>query len=80
MNMRYVWLFAACFFLYAHVSDAKQSGKIPRIGFLSVASPPAIAQRVAAFREGLRELGYIEGKNIAIDYRMPTVRPTESVP
>jgi len=42
---------------------------MPRIGFLSVASMPSMAQRVDAFREGLRELGYVEGRNIAIDFK-----------
>src|SRR6266576_3022196 len=69
MNMRCVWLFVVCLFLYLHLAEAQQSGKIPRVGFLGPASASALAQRLAAFREGLRELGYIEGKNIAIDYR-----------
>ena len=57
-------LLALCSF-----AAAQQPGKIPRVGFLGAASAPALAQRLAAFRGGLRELGYIEGKNIAIDYR-----------
>jgi putative ABC transport system substrate-binding protein len=43
--------------------------KIPRIGYLVPASPSAIAARTEAFRQGLRELGYVEGKNIIIEYR-----------
>jgi len=46
-----------------------QHQKMPRIGFLSAAPPAAIAPRVEAFRYGLKELGYIEGKNIAVEYR-----------
>jgi hypothetical protein len=42
---------------------------IPRIGFLAVTSLAAIAARVEAFRQGLRELGYVEGKNLVIEYR-----------
>jgi len=45
------------------------AGKVPRIGFLSPTSSPADAGRLAAFREGLRELGYVEGQNIAIESR-----------
>jgi putative ABC transport system substrate-binding protein len=49
--------------------EAQQSGKVPRIGFLIVDSPSAASTRVEAFKEGLQELGYVEGKNITIDYR-----------
>jgi putative ABC transport system substrate-binding protein len=48
---------------------AQQSTKIPRIGFLSTSSLSANAARTEAFRQGLRELGYVEGKNIVIDWR-----------
>jgi len=43
--------------------------KIPRIAYLTVSSLDANKARVEAFRHGLRELGYIEGKNILIDWR-----------
>ena len=49
--------------------EAQQSKKVPRIGFQSAASPSAIAARTEAFRQGLRELGYVEGKNIVIEWR-----------
>ena len=42
---------------------------IPRIGFLGVSTPAAWASRVDAFRAGLRDLGYVEGKNIVIEFR-----------
>ena len=42
---------------------------MPRIGFLGVANPTAWAPRVDAFRAGLRDLGYVEGKNIVIEFR-----------
>ncbi|MDO8597896.1 MAG: ABC transporter substrate binding protein, partial [Sulfuricaulis sp.] len=51
------------------IAEAQQPTKIPRIGFLSATSPSAIAARVEAFRRGLRELGYVEGKNIVIEWR-----------
>jgi len=50
-------------------SDGQQGGKVPRIGFLGGASPSAAAHLVDAFRQGLRDLGYVEGQNIAIEYR-----------
>jgi putative tryptophan/tyrosine transport system substrate-binding protein len=43
--------------------------KIPRIGFLNGGSPSAIAARLEAFQQGLRELGYVEGKSIVIEHR-----------
>jgi len=51
------------------IADAQQPKKLPRIGFLSAASSSAISARVEAFRQGLRELGYVEGKNIFIEWR-----------
>jgi putative tryptophan/tyrosine transport system substrate-binding protein len=50
-------------------ANAQQPKKIPRIGFLSAASPSAISTRVEGFRLGLREIGYIEGQNVVIEYR-----------
>jgi putative tryptophan/tyrosine transport system substrate-binding protein len=43
--------------------------KSPRIGFLAAISPAAISTRIEAFRQGLNELGYIEGKTIVIEWR-----------
>jgi putative ABC transport system substrate-binding protein len=64
-------LLALCSLLLAPCSAvvAQQPTKIPRIGFLSAASPSAIAARVEAFRQGLGELGHVEGKNIVIEWR-----------
>ena len=50
-------------------AEAQQPQRIPRIGVLSVTSPATIAARLDAFRQALRELGYVEGKNIVIEYR-----------
>ncbi len=52
-----------------HLAAAQQPKKVPRIGFLSAASPAALSARAEAFRQGLRELGYEEGKNIVIEWR-----------
>ena len=49
--------------------EAQQPTKVPRIGYLAGASPSAVAARIEAFRQGLRELGYVEGKNIVIEWR-----------
>src|SRR5215471_17533602 len=49
--------------------EAQQQKKVPRIGFLSATSPSTISARTDAFRQGLRDLGYVEGKNIVIEWR-----------
>jgi putative tryptophan/tyrosine transport system substrate-binding protein len=51
------------------VATAQQPKKVPRIGYLSATSPSANVARIEAFRQGLRELGYVEGKNIVIEWR-----------
>jgi ABC transporter substrate binding protein len=48
---------------------AQQLGKVARIGFLGAASASGYASQVEGFRLGLRDLGYIEGRNIVIEYR-----------
>src|SRR6266550_1075687 len=69
MNKKIVWLLAIVFLTTVHPTNAQQPAKVPRIGYLSALSPAAVSDRMAAFRRGLRELGYIEGKNIVIEYR-----------
>src|SRR5215468_4484662 len=54
------------FLAAAHFTDAQEA---PRIGLVSPSSASSMASRVEAFRQGLREFGYIEGKNITIEYR-----------
>ena len=51
------------------VAQAQQGGKIPTIGFLVSGTPSELSPRIEAFRQGLRELGYVEGKNIVIELR-----------
>ena len=50
-------------------ADAQQPKKIPRIGVISQGSLSSYSPSIKAFREGLRDLGYVEGQNIAIEYR-----------
>ena len=50
-------------------SEAQPAGKIPRLGLLVPETPSAVAPFIDAFRRGLRELGYVEGQNITIEYR-----------
>jgi putative tryptophan/tyrosine transport system substrate-binding protein len=51
------------------IVEAQQAKEVPRIGFLGFTSLSAIAARIEAFRQGLREFGYVEGKNIVVEYR-----------
>ena len=60
---------AVAFAMCGAVAEAQQSAKVPRIGYLTGATPVGQAARVEAFRQGLRELGYVEGKNIVIEWR-----------
>jgi putative ABC transport system substrate-binding protein len=50
-------------------AEAQQAGKVYRVGFLGNSSAALEANLVGPFREGLRELGYVEGRNIVIEYR-----------
>ena len=68
---RKITVLSLCVVLLAAIvpTQAQQSTKIPRIGFLNATSLSAMAARIEAFRQGLRELGYVEGKNIIIESR-----------
>ena len=63
--------FALCVLLLAHgvPAEAQQSKNHPRIGYLTGGFASGGSPRTDAFRQGLRELGYVEGKNIVIEYR-----------
>src|SRR5262249_36989079 len=62
-------LFAGALLAFAGTAEAQQTKKTPRIGYLIGSSPSADAARYEAFRQSLRELGYVEGKNIVIEAR-----------
>jgi putative tryptophan/tyrosine transport system substrate-binding protein len=66
-----ITLLTLCAMLFALCGsvDAQQPKKVPRIGFLYAGSPSGQLARAEAFRQGLRELEYVEGKNIVIEYR-----------
>src|ERR671924_975220 len=69
-------LLALCSLLLASCSaDAQQRAKVPRIGYLAVAPLSVQVARTEAFRQGLRELGYVEGKNIFIEWRSAEGNP-----
>ena len=65
------FLVVACSVLASfQLAEAQQAKKIPRIGYVSgTGDPNTPGHQVEAFRQGLRDLGYIEGKNILVEYR-----------
>jgi putative tryptophan/tyrosine transport system substrate-binding protein len=68
-------LVAAMLFALSVSAEAQQTGKIPRIGFQLDSHASSVTARIEAFRQGLRELGYIEGKNIIIEWRSAEGKP-----
>src|SRR5262244_1725005 len=71
MNKRKLGSFALCAMLFAlcQSTEAQQPKKVPLIGYLSNADPATDSARAGGLRLALHELGYIEGQNIAIEYR-----------
>ena len=66
-----IFRLAVCALLFALSASAgaQQPAKVPRIGFFVGGFAPAYASRIEAFRQGLHDLGYVEGKNIVVEYR-----------
>jgi putative ABC transport system substrate-binding protein len=65
-----IWLLATALLTPIFLAEAQQPNKLPRIGFLSGSGDPKTpGLQLEAFRRGLQELGYIEGKNILVEYR-----------
>jgi putative ABC transport system substrate-binding protein len=62
-------LFGVVLLAVAVIAQAQQPKKVPRIGYLSSTDPGRESTRYEAIRLALRELGYIEGQNIAMEYR-----------
>src|SRR4029453_1427408 len=67
--------FGAMLFALCAPTEAQQATKVPRVGYLTAVSLSANAARIEAFRQGLRELGYVEGKNIIIEWRGADGKP-----
>jgi putative tryptophan/tyrosine transport system substrate-binding protein len=64
-----LWLLATLFLANVSLADAQQAGKVSRIGFLDNSTASGSAVLVEAFRQELSKLGWIEGKNLTIEYR-----------
>jgi len=70
MVRRICWFLVGCLALAGwSPASAQQAGKVKRLGYLAAVSAAADAPRLEAFRKELRELGYVEGQNLLIDYR-----------
>jgi putative ABC transport system substrate-binding protein len=69
MNRKPLWLLTVLLLASVHLAEAQQSKKVPRIGYLTLGSISSSSPRREAFREGLRNLGYVEGQNIIVEYR-----------
>ena len=63
-----VWLLATILPATFSLAEAQQPADVPWIGYLNGQSLSSISARIEAFRQGLRELGYVEGKNIFIEW------------
>jgi len=68
-NLKFLLLLGALLLPLSFQAQAQQATKVPRIGFLAGVSPASLSDRTEAFRQSLRELGYMERKNIVFEYR-----------
>jgi putative ABC transport system substrate-binding protein len=64
-----VFVLSVAILACTHPADAQQPTKLPQIGYLTGVTLSAQSARIEAFRQGLRELRYVEGKNIVIEWR-----------
>ena len=69
MNRRAFIATATAILVAPLAADAQQAAKVPRIGFLGNSTAALEANLVGPFREGLRDLGYVEGRDVLIEYR-----------
>jgi putative tryptophan/tyrosine transport system substrate-binding protein len=68
-KLLYLFLFCGLLFTLGDAVEARQPKKVPRVGYLAAVTASADAPRLEAFRKGLRDLGYVEGENIILEYR-----------
>ena len=75
MSLKLAWLATPLLLAFVHLAEAQQPRKVPTIGVLFASSPSPRSSRIEAFRNGLRELGYVEGRDIFIEYRYAEGNP-----
>jgi ABC-type uncharacterized transport system substrate-binding protein len=68
-SRNFLWFSVYALIVLCPSAQAQQPKKLPRIRYLSSTSASATSSRINAFHEGLRELGYVEGKNLVIEWR-----------
>jgi putative tryptophan/tyrosine transport system substrate-binding protein len=68
-NLKFALVLGTLLVALSLPAQAQQAKKVPRIGFLLAPARSAVSESVEAFRLGLRQLGYLEGQNIVIEYR-----------
>src|SRR6266700_8400176 len=72
---QFITLLAGSAIAWPLAARAQPAGKLPTIGFLGPSTPSADGPRMAAFVQRLRELGWTEGRTVAIEYRWAEGRP-----
>jgi putative ABC transport system substrate-binding protein len=72
-----LWLLATLFLANVSLADAQQTSKVPRIGYMDPSTASGSAVLLEAFRQELSKLGWIEGKNIAVEYRFAENKGSE---
>src|SRR6266436_1678135 len=70
-----LWLLATLFLANVSLAAAQQAGKVFRIGFLDASTASGSAVLLEAFRQELTKLGWIEGKNVTVEYRFAEQKP-----
>jgi putative ABC transport system substrate-binding protein len=70
-----VSILAVVILAFVHLTEAQQTGKIFRIGFLDTSTASGSAVLMDAFRQEMQKLGWIEGENVAIEYRFAEQKP-----
>jgi ABC-type uncharacterized transport system substrate-binding protein len=78
MNKKISWLLTLLLLAAGTFAEAQEAKKVPRIGYLSNVDAAREYARAEAIRLALRELGYIEGQNIAIEYRYAEGKPNRA--
>jgi len=69
MNKKFFWLFTLFVLGIGSFAEAQQPKKIPVIGHLASSTASFMLPRLNAFKAGLYDLGYVEGKSISVEYR-----------
>ena len=72
--------FSAVLFVLCSSAEAQESKNVVRIGYLGITPPSAMVARMGTLRQGLRELGYVDGKNIVIEWRYAVEGKLDQLP